>query len=288
MHNRSNTPVRIFYALIVMILMVGASGSYVPMDQQAAPSFVPPADPLYSDQWYLENLAGGVDINVVPAWTDGYTGKNVTIAIVGDGVQYNHPDLSNQYMDTVSYDFIQHDGFPLPTPLLDIHETVAAGIAAATNDTNCGVGVAYDAKLAALRVNTEAPLNDTLVSQALSWAPETNYIYSNSWGPLDDGLRLQEPGPLTLAALQNGVTNGRLGKGSIYVWAAGNGLSDGGDVGRTIDNVNYDGYANSRFTIAVGSVNDMGVQTNYSEPGAAILITAPSGSSSTRNISTTD
>ena len=39
------------------------------------------------------------------------------------------------------------------------------------------------------------------------------------------------------------ATTGRNGLGSVYVWAAGNG-------GKNNDNCNYDGYANSPFTIA--------------------------------------
>ncbi|MEK7785122.1 MAG: S8 family peptidase, partial [Chloroflexota bacterium] len=106
-------------------------------------------------------------------------------------------------------------------------------------------------------------------------------IYNNSWGPADDGQTLIGPGPLTLAALEDGVTNGRGGRGNLYLWAAGNGL-------QYSDNVNYDGYANSRFTIAVGAVDYNGVQAYYSEPGAAMFITAPSRATSAVGITTTD
>jgi subtilisin-like proprotein convertase family protein len=88
------------------------------------------------------------------------------------------------------------------------------------------------------------------------------------------------PGPLVRAALEVGVTRGRDGLGNIYVWAAGNGLY-------YKDNVNYDGYANSPFTIAVGAVDNTGRQAWYSEPGAAMLVTAPS-SGSLAGITTTD
>ncbi|HYW77925.1 MAG TPA: FG-GAP-like repeat-containing protein, partial [Thermoguttaceae bacterium] len=103
-------------------------------------------------------------------------------------------------------------------------------------------------------------------------------IYNNSWGPADLGSfmapGLDAPGPLTLAALQDGVTNGRGGLGNIYTWAGGNG-------GLSEDNVNYDGYANSRFTIAVGAVNEYGVQSAYSEPGAPLLVVAPAAATTT-------
>ena len=89
---------------------------------------------------------------------------------------------------------------------------------------------------------------DAQEAQGLSYKNDLNQIYSNSWGPNDDGRRLEKPGRLTLSAMLDSVTNGRDGKGSIYVWAGGNGKSAG-------DNCNYDGYANSRFTIAIGAVD---------------------------------
>lgn len=47
------------------------------------------------------------------------------------------------------------------------------------------------------------------------------------------------------AALQHGVIAGRKGFGSVFVVASGNG-------GQYNDNCNYDGYANSIYTITVG------------------------------------
>ena len=45
--------------------------------------------------------------------------------------------------------------------------------------------------------------------------------------------------------MKTGVEFGRKGYGSIYVVASGNG-------GRYGDNCNYDGYANSVYTITIG------------------------------------
>lgn len=45
--------------------------------------------------------------------------------------------------------------------------------------------------------------------------------------------------------MQYGIDFGRRGFGSIYVVASGNG-------GRFQDNCNYDGYANSIYTVTVG------------------------------------
>jgi len=96
-------------------------------------------------------------------------------------------------------------------------------------------------------------------------------------GPTDDGRRLEGPGPLARAALKKGVETGRGGKGSIFIWAGGNGHTRG-------DNVNYDGYANSMYTIAVAAVDDHGKKAPYSEEGAPLIA---SGVSSPPGIHTT-
>ena len=69
---------------------------------------------------------------------------------------------------------------------------------------------------------------------------ETN-LCSASWGPTDDGKTVDGPRELTLQAMRDGVNKGRNGKGSIYVWASG----DGGP----FDDCNLDGYASSMWTI---------------------------------------
>ena len=88
-------------------------------------------------------------------------------------------------------------------------------------------------------------------------------------GPNDDGKTMASPGKLTLAAMEDSIRFGRGGRGSIYVWAAGNGQADR-------DQCNYDGYANSRYTITVGAYDYNGQQAYYSESCAALTVVAPS------------
>lgn len=51
--------------------------------------------------------------------------------------------------------------------------------------------------------------------------------------------------PRHQVALQHGVIAGRRGFGSIFVVASGNG-------GQNEDDCNYDGYANSIYTVTIG------------------------------------
>lgn len=37
-------------------------------------------------------------MNVIPAWEKGYTGKNVVVTILDDGIEKNHPDLQENYV----------------------------------------------------------------------------------------------------------------------------------------------------------------------------------------------
>ena len=54
------------------------------------------------------------------------------------------------------------------------------------------------------------------------------------------------------------LPQGRAGKGSIYVWAAGNG-------GSYYDSCAADGYSSSVYTISIGSANQHGRQADYDE-----------------------
>lgn len=242
-----------------------------------------PNDPLFANQWHLLNTGqgggtAGEDANVTGVW-EAYLGTGVLIAIVDDGLQRTHPDLAARYVAAASYDFNGNDADPTPVGN-DAHGTAAAGVAAGSGNNSLGIsGAAPGASLAGLRL-IAAAVNDAKEASALTFALADVDIYSNSWGPSDTGQQLAGPGPLTLAALEQGVTNGRDGLGAIYVWAAGNGL-------QSDDNVNYDGYANSRYTIAVTAIDNTGRQSWYAEPGAPILVAAHSNGG-TLGITTTD
>lgn len=64
---------------------------------------------------------------------------------------------------------------------------------------------------------------------------------------------------------------GRGGLGSIFIWASGNG-------GTNYDNCNCDGYANSIYTLAVGSASASGQRPWYSEACSSTLTTTYSSS----------
>lgn len=51
----------------------------------------------------------------------------------------------------------------------------------------------------------DGPTTDMLEAEALNHALDLVDVYSNSWGPTDDGKTLEGPGKLTLMALEKGV-----------------------------------------------------------------------------------
>ena len=242
-----------------------------------------PNDANFDDQWHLQNTGqtggnAGEDANITTAWDD-YRGNGVVIGIVDDGVDWNHDDLDNYYEDTLDYDYCDNDGDPSPS-YYDGHGTSAAGVAAAVGNNTIGVsGAAPRAGLAGLLL-IACSTTDVREGNTLSHENQNIDIYSNSWGPSDNGRTVEAPGPLMLAAFENDVAQGRGGLGNIITWAAGNGLDDD-------DNSNYDGYANSRHTIAVTAVTHYGRQSWYAEPGANILVAAPSDGDG-EGITTTD
>uniref|UniRef100_A0A4W3GU65 Proprotein convertase subtilisin/kexin type 4 n=1 Tax=Callorhinchus milii TaxID=7868 RepID=A0A4W3GU65_CALMI len=246
-------------------------------------AFVIPSDPLYRKQWYLNNEIPN-DLNVLSAWKRGYTGKGIVVSILDDGIEKNHPDLAANYDPSASFDINDND--PDPQPRYNFndenrHGTRCAGEVAAVANNICGVGVAFNAKIGGVRM-LDGEITDIVEARSLSLNPQHIHIYSASWGPEDNGKTVEGPGLLATQAFLRGITNGRGGLGSIFVWASGNG-------GFQYDNCNCDGYTNSIYTLSVGSTTELGNVPWYSEACSSTLTaTYSSGTRVERQIVTTD
>jgi len=195
-------------------------------------------------------------------------------------LQHTHNDLKSNYKSSLSYDFNGRDSDPSPSRN-DGHGTSAAGVAGAIkNNNHCGSGVAPKVSLAGIRL-IAAGTYDYVEAQGMTYKNQEIDIYSCSWGPMDDGSKMSGPGPITEQALVRGASQGRRGKGSIFIWAGGNGKGDQ-------DNGNYDGYANHWSTITIGATNYHGKQSWYSEDCACLTAVTPSSGSSGKGIRTVD
>lgn len=229
-------------------------------------------DPIFKEQWHLFNpVQVGHDVNVTDVWLQGITGHNATVAIVDDGLDMYSDDLKDNYYAEGSYDFNDNTLEPKPRLSDDRHGTRCAGEVSAVKNNVCGVGVAYDSKIAGIRILSKL-ITDADEAVAMNYAYQHNQIYSCSWGPPDDGRSMDAPGILIKKAMVNAVQNGRGGKGSIYVFASGNGAAND-------DNCNFDGYTNSIYSITVGAIDRKGIHPYYSEKcSAQLVVTYSSGS----------
>lgn len=241
-------------------------------------------DPRFPLMWYL-NRGNRLDMNVQEAWALGVTGKGVVVTILDDGIEKANPDLVANYDPQASWDVNQNDADP--TPRYDMtdsnrHGTRCAGeVSATANNSVCGIGVAYDSRIGGVRM-LDGDVTDAVEARSLSLNNQHIDIYSASWGPDDDGKTVDGPGQLASRAFIQGVAGGRGGKGSIFVWASGNG-------GRDHDNCNCDGYTNSIWTLSVSSATENGLIPWYSEACSSTMATTySSGSSGERKVITTD
>lgn len=237
-------------------------------------------DPLFLRQWHLLNTRyPGNDINVKNVWYGGIRGHNVTVAVVDDGLDYDLEDLKANFNAKGSWDF--NDNTDLPTPRLfdDFHGTRCAGEIAAVKNDQCGIGVAYEAKVSGIRIlSGHVTLEEE--AAALIYGLDENDIYSNSWGPSDNGQTVAGPSMLVRKAFIKGVQDGRQRKGAVYVFASGNGADN-------YDQCNFDGYTNSIYTFTVGAIDHKNLIPNYAEACSAVMVVTYS-SGSGESIHTTD
>ncbi|MCP4092318.1 MAG: S8 family serine peptidase [Planctomycetes bacterium] len=223
-----------------------------------------PTDPGFGNQWHLVNTQNTVaDTNIEGAWNAGITGVGQVIGIVDGGVQLSHPDLNDNYNSAAS----RSGGS-------SSHGTSCAGVSAAeANNGAGGVGAAYDAEWSNLYYGSSST-----TATNFGHRNDLNDIKTNSWGPWDDG-RISYMSSAERNALENAVFNGRGGLGTVFCWAAGN--------GGTADRVEYDPYASSRLTLAIGAIGDADTRSYYNERGSSMTVVTHSDGNNRRIYTTT-
>lgn len=222
-------------------------------------------DPTFAEQWHLVNTQyPGNDVNVKDLWYAGINGTGVTVAVVDDGLDYESPDLAASFDARGLWDFNDNTALPKPRLVDDYHGTRCAAEIAATMNDFCGIGVAYGAKVAGIRI-LSGRITSADEAAAMVYGLDTNDIYSCLWGPRDDGRTVGAPSQLVKKAMVKGVQEGRGGKGAVYVFASGNG-------GRLGDQCNFDGYTNLMYSITVGAIDYKGKHPDYAEACSAVMV----------------
>lgn len=243
-----------------------------------SPYALAPNDPFFFRQWYLENrnptngLKSGLDLDIRSAWTIS-RGAGVIIGIGDDGIDSQHPDLAPNLAAGLQHSFVNLSDNGDPQGFDSNHGTAVAGIAAAAGNNKTGMsGVAPASKLASWVIfgNNNSVATEESFMDMFQYRSNVVSVQNHSWGnPRTTQL---DVGVLENRGISNAVTFGRGGLGSIIVRSAGNNRID-------LGNINDDAYANNPLVMAVGAVRSDGQTTRYTNPGACLLLSAPSAES---------
>lgn len=230
-------------------------------------------DPL---QWHLAKttIAGKVveaHCNIEAAWKSTF-GKGVTVAIIDDGIDIDHPEFAGRVVHP--YDATSNTNDPRPRSKDDNHGTPCAGMACAAGLKGGASGTAPQSSLMPIRLSSG--LGSMAESMAFAWAVDKGAdIISCSWGPPDgkwwdpEDVQHKQVTVLpdsTRLALNYALQKGRGGKGCVVVFAAGNGN----------ENTENDGYSSNPAVIAVAACNDTGLRSVYSDYGKSVWLCFPS------------
>ncbi|MGQ0672492.1 MAG: S8 family serine peptidase [Hyphomicrobium sp.] len=229
-----------------------------------------PVDPLTDPNsnvfWYLHNTRGGLDLNILELWQE-YTGDGVKVAVYDGGVWGVFPDLDGNYdasleiPGNVVFDFNTDDG----------HGTQVSLIIAGENNGEGFLGVAHGSTLVGVNILTDIPDSE---QNALMGEQHRFDVVNHSWGFTgsykDHDDRLDPSTASFFAGMENAVDTGRGGLGTIMVRSGGNSREKG-------DDGNAHNFANSRFVVAVGGVQEDGSVASYSTPGAHLLVSSFGG-----------
>lgn len=195
-------------------------------------------------------------IQAFDAWNYS-SGKSVVVAVVDTGVDYKHPDISKNMWDDGrgrhGFNFSENNFDPMD---YHSHGTHVAGTIAATGNNSIGItGVAFDARIMALKVFPNA--YDDVCAKAIKFAADNGArIINNSWGPT-----VRRPSnPVVEEAIDYAVL-----KGAMVIFAAGN----FGDDVAFYSPANYPQV----FCVAATDVNDQ--VADFSNHGGNVAIAAP-------------
>lgn len=224
---------------------------------------VPPSDPRYPGQWFLDRIA------IEEAWAIEDGSPSVTVVVVDNGCETDHPDLVAHMLG--GRDVIDDDDDPAfePGSAGNEHGTACAGIVAADTDNGVGIaGTCPECTLRCVRLLSDDPIPLSADVAAYQFALDVDAaVASSSWGFVDP---VPVPGPLR-AILIELAEQGRGGRGALVVFAAGN---DNRRIG--------DGELLAvPGVIGVGATNFFDETTSFSSFGDPVDLVAPTGAVTT-------
>lgn len=217
-------------------------------------------DPDFGELWGLYNSEYlGMDMSICSAWNYA-TGQGIKIAIVDQGIELTHPDLSeNCYI--LSYNTETNSS---PSIVYGSHGTHCAGIAAAARNNGVfTVGVAPDAKLISVSNRLSGAVVSNLAN-GINWAWNNGAdVISCSWW-CNRSEMIED-------AIDNALFFGRNRKGCVFVKSAGNRYAATSPEGSSIS---YPGDYRPEV-LTVGAIEKTGMRANISSTGPALDVVAP-------------
>lgn len=216
-----------------------------------------PNDPNWSKQGNLR------DISMPTAWEETKGSKDVKVAVIDSGIDYQHEDLSENVDASLGYDFFDEDSDPMDTMG---HGTHIAGIIGAQTNNEVGVaGINWDVTMVPIRVfGSSGSTNVAILSEAINYATQKGFpIINFSIGSLGYSSTEEE-------AIKNYP--------GLFVASAGNNGID------TTDTPHYPSSLDIPNIIAVGnsSGHERSSTSNYSKtgvdlfaPGTQVFSTVP-------------
>ena len=190
----------------------------------ALESNIVPSDPLFTDLWALQNTEStqipSPDIGAINAWKKSTGSKNVVVAVIDTGVDYNHEDIKDNYWsnpgeigldsqgrnksnngvdddgngfvdDWRGWDFANNDNNPMDD---NMHGTHCAGTIGASGNNKLGVvGVNWHVSIVGLKfLKADGSGETSGAIKAIEYATNMSIpILSNSWGgaPYSEALK---------------------------------------------------------------------------------------------------
>jgi subtilisin family serine protease len=238
-----------------------------PSTSGLAPPRTVPNDPRFPNQWGYDD-SDDHDVDAPEAWSLQTGRSDVTVAVVDDGVDLDHPDLDPGDRSRViqGYDFGEDDSDPGDDA--DHGTPVAGTIGARTNNNQTGVaGLMWDLQIMPLKIATSS--GDLPFSAA---AQAFDYARSNGADVIN--YSISSPLPSPDGAVSEAVYNA-YASGMVFVSASGN------------DSKNSVDYPAALHTsVGVGATDFNDSRWGYSNYGPSLDLVGPAGFQTTERYGT--
>ncbi|WP_399425978.1 S8 family peptidase [Vibrio campbellii] len=265
-------------------------------------------DPLYSEQWHLDNTGqtafaanpavAGNDLNTKLTQAMGIAGVGVKVAVIDSGVQIDHPDLAGNVV-TGSRNFVEDSSFPADYPVdTNGHGTAVAGLISAVGNNGEGVrGVASRSSLMGFNWLANQTLEGWLISHGMDAATSDVRVFNQSYGfspiypiPFDEN---DPQFKLEMDVMKDVSEGNAWGRGAVFVKSAGNGyryfntgrffvlpsdfFAGGGNQGLPMHNSAQSYDNSSYYNLVTSALRADGTRASYSSVGANVWVAAPAG-----------